>query len=113
MEVKPIGNRILVELEKVEQTVGEGALAGFQLQSDNEQKREQDGQDMGKIVSFGPLAFVEDFDGGTAESRAKAYGVEVGDVVMFHRYDGERPRVDGYKNHRLISSNCLIGKVEK
>mgnify|MGYP003681600364 CR=1 FL=1 len=39
--------------------------------------------------------------------------LNVGDTVVFHRYDGLQIALDEYKNHRLIPSNCIIGKLEK
>ena len=47
---RPCGFRILIEMDTVDQEVTKGALAGFKLQSDNEQKREEDGNCIGKVV---------------------------------------------------------------
>ncbi len=108
MKVKPVGNQLLVELENVEE-VSDGGI----ILSQKEVKREQDGQDIGEIIAFGPLVYFDWEDmGETAEERAESWGVKIGDKVIFHRYDGNTPRIEGYENHRLIGSNCIIAKVE-
>ena len=110
--IKPLGYQVLVKMEEIEQTVKEGALAGFVLTSDEENKREQVGHDLGVVVAFGPLAYTgwEGVQGVTPDERAECWGVKVGDKVEFHRYDGKIPA--GHKDHRLVPDKELIGVIE-
>ena len=111
--IKPLGFHVLIKMEDVEQEIKEGALAGFQLTSDVENKREQAGHDVGVVVSFGPLAYVgwEGVEGVTAEERAQAWGVEVGDKVEFNRYDGKAIDHPDYSGYRLMADRDLIGAI--
>ena len=111
--IKPLGFHVLIKMEKVEQEVKEGALAGFQLTSDTQNKREQTGHDIGVVVSFGPLAYVgwEGVEGVTPEERAQSWGVEVGDKVEFNRYDGKELEHPDYQGYRIMADKDLIGAL--
>ena len=80
---EPCGFRILIEMDAVEQEVGEGALKGFKLQSDNEQSREEEGNCIGKVVKIGPTAFMgyAGCDAGrNGPEAAEIWGVNLGDL---------------------------------
>jgi len=109
IKVHPQRGNVLVKLNSIEETSESGII----LHTNEQQGREQDGQDMGVLVSMGPLAFIEDCDGGTAESRAELCGFKIGDEVMFTRYDGERPRISGYEDYRITPSVCLKATIER
>jgi len=49
----------------------------------------------------------------TSSGKAKEWGYEVGDLVLFNRYDGVAHDLPNYENYRLIPSNCILGKVEQ
>ncbi|TDI83207.1 MAG: co-chaperone GroES [Betaproteobacteria bacterium] len=112
MNLIPKGDHILVKLVEVEEKSAGGIIMG----TPNELNREQAGQFIAKVEEIGPFAFSEwewdDLDD-TLQARCNNYGVNVGDTVVFHRYDGLQIALDEYKNHRLIPSNCIIGKLEK
>ena len=118
MKVKPCGFQILVQLREVRQEVTAGELKGFQLHSDTENNREQKGEASGTIIDFGPQAFIgwEGVTGETAKERAKSWGIEMGDMALFSRYDGTVPEFvtdsPEYANYRLLSDKCIIGKLE-
>lgn len=107
--VVPIGAKILVKLDIVEQMSAGGIITG----TATEHGREQLGQDQGIVVSLGPLIHL-DYDGigDTPEERAKSFGYEVGDRVSFKRYEGDAPRVSGFEEHRLIDASCVLSKLE-
>lgn len=110
MNLMPKGDHILVKLVEVEEKSAGGIIMG----TPNELNREQAGQFIAKVEEIGPFAFSEwDGLGDTLQERCNNYGVNVGDTVVFHRYDGLQIALDEYKNHRLIPSNCIIGKLEK
>lgn len=110
MKINPVGDQILVKLVEVEE-ISEG---GIVLHTQHQQKREQDGQYMGEVLSFGPSIFMDKYDniGETPEERAKFMGVKIGDTVIFHRYDGEKPPPKDFEDYRLIVCNCIIATVE-
>lgn len=110
MKIKPCGAQVLVKLQDV-QMASEG---GIIMYSQNEHEREEKGQNKGVVIALGPLVHSDwqDFPDNTPAGKARAWGYEVGDMVLFNRYDGveyELPECDGY---RLINSNCILGKAE-
>lgn len=114
-QVRPAGHYILIEIETVSHEVTEGALSGFKLRSDDEQKREQMGHDIGTVLGIGPLAYVgfDGCEGATAEERAKSWGFEVGDKVEFARYEGKVLEHPDYPNHRIIPDDKVLMVVEQ
>jgi co-chaperonin GroES (HSP10) len=93
--------------------VEEKSEGGIVIATPTERNREQIGQDVGVVEKLGPMAFLEwEGIGDTPEERAAAFGIKIGDKVMFDRYEGKAPRVRGYENHRLINGICIHGKVE-
>ncbi len=109
MKVKPCGAQLLVQLEEVKE-VSEG---GIIRHSQTEQKREEEGQNMGRVLAIGPFVHAdwEGFDSDDPSGKAKQWGYELGDLVFFNRYDGVKPNIPGYENHRLIHSNCILGSA--
>jgi co-chaperonin GroES (HSP10) len=106
--LNPVGYYVLVRVEKVEQV----SAGGIVIASNTENKREQEGHDVGVVESFGPTCFtgfrgVNDED--STEDRCKSIGVGVGDKVEFSRYDGKVPRDPEFKDYRLIQDQHIIG----
>lgn len=89
-------------MDVVEREIGEGDLKGFVLNSDNEHKREESGNCIGKIVAFGPTAF-QGYAGCREDSAPADFGVRLGDKVEFARYDGKIPLGDEEQRYRLIN----------
>ena len=122
MKVKPCGYQILVELRSVHQEKeivrDDGSKVNLIIASATENTREQAGEDTGRIIDFGPQAFMgwEGVTGETADERAKCWGIEKGDMALFSRYDGSAPELvtdsPEYANYRLLSDKCIIGKLE-
>ena len=107
MKYRPCGYRVLIEMDTVEQEVQDGALAGFQLQSDKEQAREEDGHCVGRIVAFGPTAFLG-YSGCREDSAPADWGVKIGDLIEFNRYDGKVPIQDDDKEYRLVNDSDIL-----
>jgi len=100
--IRPCGTTVLIEVEHVEAKTKGGII----MHSQAELRREMGGRDVGRVISFGPLCY-KDFNIDSA-----GWGVKVGDLVEFNRYDGKVPRLsednEKYKNYRLISDNDII-----
>lgn len=109
MKLKPTGYYILVKMEEVEIT-SEG---GIVLATANEHQREQNGHDVGTIVSIGPTAFCgfQGCDAETPDGRAAQWGCAVGDKVEFNRYEGKVPRYEEFQDYRIIQDAHIIGVI--
>lgn len=109
MKYKPAGHYVLVEVKPVETQTDSGIV----LYSPDELKREHGGRDIGKLVALGPLAY----QGFAHAESASDWGVKVGDMVEFRRYDGKVPRLaekhEEFKNLRLINDNDIIAIIEE
>lgn len=86
MKLRPTGYYVLVQQEEVEK-ISEG---GIILGSSAENKRDQAGHDVVRVLAFGPTCFTG-FRGVNDESklvdRCCQYGVKIGDLVQIARYD--------------------------
>lgn len=114
-KLKPAGYYVRINVEKVGKEIKKGALTGFKLESNETQKRLEDGHDVGILEALGPTAFcgfqgIDDEQ--DAEARAKQYGVELGKPVQFNRYDGKVPRHMEEGNYRIIQDQHIIGMYE-
>ena len=103
MKYRPCGYRVLIKMDSVDKEITEGALKGFKLGSDDEQKKEEHGHCIGRIVSFGPTAF----KGYAGCESPEDWGAKVGDLVEFNRYDGKIPLGDTNEEYRIIN-DCDI-----
>ncbi len=80
--IRPTGHYVLVEDQPVEK-VSQGGIVLFTA---SEHAREQAGQDVGRILAFGPIAF-KDVKGCAGP---EDWGVAVGDLVEYTgRYEGK------------------------
>ena len=91
-------------MDVVEREVKDGALAGFQLTTDKEYEREENGHCVGRIKAFGPTAFL----GHEGCESPGDWGVELGDLVEFYRYDGKIPLFDTERRYRLINDSDIL-----
>jgi chaperonin GroES len=102
-EIHPVGNRVLIRVEEVQkQTAG-----GIYLPDESKDRLERM-KDVGEVVEFGPLAFVE--DGGP-----KRWGTQVGDLVLFGREGGKIvvDELDVGKGLRIINDSDLQAVIVK
>lgn len=110
MKYKPLGYRVLIKMEEVEQQVKKGALKGFQLQSDQEQIKEQHGHCIGRVVAFGPTAY-QGYAGCEGRDAPAKWGVKVGDLVEFRRYDGKPLTYNEDKTLRIVNDVHLLAVI--
>lgn len=110
--IKPCGYYVLVKMEKVEQTTKSGII----IATPEQNKREQNGHYRGRLIAFGPTAYhgYAGCDGDTPEERASQWGVQLGDVVRFQRYDGTiEDDIDDDDNlYRYVQDGMIIGIKE-
>lgn len=112
-EIKPCGPVVIVEVVPVDDKY-EGTTI---VRPTIETKREHGGRDIGYVRAIGPTAYSSLAGCESAEH----WGVKIGDLVEFNRYDGKIPRgselyekiiVEGKeiesKNLRLVHDNDII-----
>ena len=95
MNVKPLGDRILVE--RIEQ---ESKTAGGIIIPDNAKEKPK----KAKVLAVGPGAKDEN-------GKRIAMDVSVGDVVLFTQWAGSEIKVDG-KEYLVLKESDVIGIVE-
>lgn len=125
---KPFGFYVLIEVEKIEKIPEEFVedskliLAAPKARKETKglNEREQSAQAIGWLRDIGPLAFhgfpgihIYDEEGdeivGTAEQRAAAWGVKIGDRIQCESYDGKTPTGLENLNYRLITDEKVLG----
>ena len=111
MKIKPCGNQILVKREEVE-LMSEGGIIQHTIA---QQTKEEKGQNKGRVIALGPLVHddYQDFPDHTPEGKAKFWGYEIGDLILFNRYDGNEYELPDCEGLVLMSASCILGKVEE
>lgn len=108
MRIRPRGHFVLVEVIPVEEKTAGGIVLPSELV-----EREHGGRDIGKLVDIGPLAY----KGFAHAEGPEDWGVKVGDLVEFNRYDGKQPRLaednEELKNLRIVNDNDIIAVMEE
>ena len=80
--IRPNGHYVLVEDEPIEEI----SAGGIVLATATERRREETGQDYGRVRAFGPIAF-KDVKGCQGP---EDWGVKIGDLVEYTgRYEGK------------------------
>jgi len=109
MKIKPTGHFVLIKVAPVE----EKSAGGIIVSSQNDLERERKGRDIGRVIAFGPIAY----QGFADCKKPEDWGVTVGDLVEFNRYDGKMPRMSEkhpeLENFRIISDNDIIAVIEE
>lgn len=96
MKLKPLGDRILVELLEAEETTKGGIILP---DTAKEEKSE------GKVIAVGP--------GKTLETgKVQPIEVKKGDVVLFGKWGGDDITIDG-KKHKIIRETDVLAVYEK
>lgn len=114
IDIHPLGFHIKVAVVEIERK----SKAGVILSSEREFEREQDGVDVGKVLELGPTVY-NGFSGCDSKNNtenADKWGIKVGDIVEFNRYDGKKTRASEYnkelKKIRTINDSQLINRWE-
>lgn len=116
-EVSPLGHMVAIEVLEVEAKSKGGIITSVGKNAEFE----QDACEFGRIVAFGPTAFYgvtgcnpEKYPTTSAFSRMtppQIWGVDVGDVVEFRRFEGKKSGVKGQERIRYIPDTQILGKV--
>ncbi len=80
MHIRPIGGRVLVLPEKMEEKTKSGI---FLPESSSKEKPQQ-----GKVIALGTGKIADD-------GKAVSFNVKIGDIVIFKKYAGDKIEVDG------------------
>ena len=105
----PCGFYLLVELVDVEDTSAGGIFLG-------DQKREQSAEELGYIRAVGPTAYAG-WEGCKWESPDEfkkphqLWGVDIGDLVEFRKFEGKKSALPGFENWRYIPDSHIVGVV--
>jgi len=97
----PCGHYVLIKIPEV-QSVSDG---GIILHSKTQEKREQEGMEVGEVMAFGPTAYT----GWAGFEGPEAWGIAVGDLVEFKKYEGKKCFTEGYEDFHYIPDSVLIG----
>lgn len=97
----PFGHYVLLKLTKYETLTD----WGFQTDTTDMAKREQEGQEVGEVMEFGPTAYM----GFSGFEGPDAWGIKIGDIVEFKRYEGKKCELPGYELFHYIPDSLLIG----
>lgn len=96
MNIKPLGDRIVVEaIEQEDKTAG-----GIIIPDSAKEKPKQ-----GKVLAVGPGAKDEN-------GKRIAMDVEVGDIVLFTQWAGSDVKIDG-KEYKVLKESDVIGTIEQ
>lgn len=96
MNIKPLGDRLVVEaIEQEDKTAG-----GIIIPDSAKEKPKQ-----GKVLAVGPGAKDE-------SGKRIAMDVEVGDIVLFTQWAGSDVKIDG-KEYKVLKESDVIGTIEQ
>ena len=102
--MKPLGYYVLVDISEIEE-VSPGGIILNKGTSAKEQLIDQ----IGTVKAIGPTAFIG-YPGCDTDAPAKAWGIQIGDKVLFEKYAGEYSKDDSF---RLIPDSKIIGLIER
>lgn len=115
INVRPNGHYLLVELVHINNMTKSGIYLG-------DTTREQAGAKHAKVLAVGPTAFMgvdgcNPMDYPTGDPRYKMkphqiWGIEIGDTIIFNRYEGVDVSIPSLKNQRLMPDTVLVGAVQ-
>ena len=97
MQIKPLGDHILVKPVKVEEVTASGIVLPDTV--DKEKKAE------GEVIAVGPGKMLDN------GSRA-AMEVSAGDVVLYKKWGGDEVEIGG-EEHKIISADDVLAVVQK
>lgn len=113
--IRPTGHKLLIQPVKVKNVSNGGIILG-------DTEKEDKAIGLGKVIAIGPTAFVgvagcNPNDYATNDSRFKMephelWGVKVGDVIIYNRYEGFHPDVPAYKAFKVIPDISVSGVAE-
>lgn len=93
MNIKPLGNRVILQLTEIQQTTESGLIIPDSV---------KDEPTDGIVVAIGEVLNDDD--------KPRAFPVKVGDRVMFPMYSGMK--LVGHDNYRMFNTHDLLGVIE-
>ncbi len=103
--LKPCGTHVLIKILEPEEAKSPIIIPDEVL------KKEREGRDVGEIMDIGPVAYLG-YKGCVDLKGPEDWGVKIGDIVEFRRYDGKIPRTEGFENYRWLNDEDIIGVVK-
>lgn len=103
--IRPVGYRVLVQPEKVEETSKGGIIIASDVI-----RAEQNAMTQGKVLEVSPIAYLE-----FREKGFKPFCKE-GDVILYQRYSGMRPIGDDGKPRDdllILNDMDVVGVIEE
>ncbi|MCF6276234.1 MAG: co-chaperone GroES [Candidatus Magasanikbacteria bacterium] len=97
MNIKPLGDRVVIKAVKEEEITASGILLPDTI--DKEKKAE------GEIVAVGPGKILE-------SGQRSAMEVKVGDKVIFEKWGGEEIKVEG-DEYKILSADKILAIILK
>lgn len=99
MNIKPLGNRLVVKLIKQKNTSASGIILA------TEDKNEQS---LGTIIALGSGAVIEN------EMQIKDLNVKIGDTVLFGKYGGEeiKDEIDPDIIYKILNAKDILAIIE-
>lgn len=98
-DLVPIGHLVIVEVEPLEEKVGNFFVAP----DPTDRRRDEIAREIGTIIAIGPSAF----DGRSIIDET----IKVGDRVMWSKYSGEHYELDG-RDIRVLNDDHLRLKIK-
>lgn len=95
MKIKPVGNRVVIEITKQAQTSASGIILA--VEEKNEQQK-------GIVVAVGS---------GYGDEKELTNSIKVGQTVLFGKYGGDDYRDESQnKDYKIVSSKDIIAIIE-
>jgi chaperonin GroES len=97
MTIKPLGNRLVVQLIKQKNTTASGIITST---------KEEPEQGMGKVIAIGK--------GQGDDENIKDLGLEIGQIVLFPRYAGEEIKDQNNPDvvYKVLKGSDIIAVLE-
>lgn len=110
LPVKPCGIYLLIELVEVEEKTESGIVIASETI-----KKEQVAEPFGYLRAVGPTAFYgwENCKADYDKLPYQKWGLEIGDMVEFRRYEGKHCSVPGYDRFIYIPDSHIVGVVSR
>ncbi len=99
MTIKPLGNRLVVELIKQKNTTASGIIVST---------KEENEQSQGRIIALGTGADID------SEINVTSLGLQVGDTVLFGKYAGEEVTADSSSDtvYKILNSKDVLALIQ-
>jgi chaperonin GroES len=99
MTIKPLGNRLVVELIQKKNTTASGIIVST---------KEENEQSQGRIIALGGGADID------SEINISSLGLNIGDVVLFGKYAGEEVTADSSSDvvYKILNAKDVLALIQ-